>query len=177
MSRRRALGAAALVLLGILLLLLVPRFTSKNAVPGEAVLPAAATAQRAVPGPAGSAIGIRHSAFADLPLAAALNAPGADIHADLRVVAEILDAFRSNFPREGNPVGDNAEITAALAGRNRLRLVLIPPGHPALNAAGELCDRWGTPFFFHAESATHMGIRSAGPDRRLWNEDDVVLDP
>jgi len=74
-------------------------------------------------------------------------------------------------------VGENAEITAVLAGRNRLQLALIPPSHPAINRAGELCDRWGTPFFFHALSGTQMEIRSAGPDRRLWSADDVVLTP
>lgn len=176
MARRRALGAAALLLLGALLLLLLPRFASETAGPG-APPPAAAPKPEPNERPAQSAISHRPSEISDFPLAAALHAPGGDVHSDLRAVAEILDAFRSNLPREGNPVGDNAEITAVLTGRNRLRLVLIPPGHPALNAAGELCDRWGTPFFFHAETATRMGLRSAGPDRRMWNEDDAVLEP
>jgi hypothetical protein len=110
-------------------------------------------------------------------LADALNAPGGDIHADLRIVLEVIDTFRTNFPRAGNPVGDNPEITAALTGKNKLRLALIPPDHRAIDRAGELCDRWGTPFFFHAESATRMEIRSAGPDRKMWSADDVVLAP
>jgi hypothetical protein len=110
-------------------------------------------------------------------LADDLNAPGKDIRSDLRVVSDVLDAFRTNFPHAGNPVGDNVDITAALTGKNKLRLALIPRDHPAINAAGELCDRWGTPFFFHAESGTRMGIRSAGPDRKMWTADDVVLDP
>jgi hypothetical protein len=110
-------------------------------------------------------------------MADTLNSPTTDIRADLRTVLVIVDAFRSNFPRDGNPVGNNAEITAALTGRNQLRLALIPPDHPAINQGGELCDRWGTPFFFHTESATRMEVRSAGPDRKLWNEDDVILAP
>lgn len=110
-------------------------------------------------------------------LADALHAPGRDGPADLRVVLDLLDAFRTNFSRVGNPTGTNAEITAALSGRNPLRLALLPPDHPAINAAGELCDRWGTPFFFHAESATRMEVRSAGPDRKLWTADDLVLAP
>lgn len=110
-------------------------------------------------------------------LADALNSPATDIRADLRLVSEIVATFRTNFAATGNPTGTNAEITAALTGRNRLRLALIPPDHPAINREGELCDRWGTPFFFHAESATHMEIRSAGPDRRMWNDDDVVIAP
>ena len=110
-------------------------------------------------------------------LADALNTPASDIRADLRLVSSIMKTFRSNFLQTGNPTGTNAEITAALTGRNRLRLALIPSDHPAINPAGELCDRWGTPFFFHAESATRMEIRSAGPDRKMWSEDDVVQSP
>jgi hypothetical protein len=125
-----------------------------------------------------SAPASRHSSALDRsPLADALNSPATDIRTDLRIVSDIIETFRSNFLQTGNPVGTNAEITAALAGKNPLRLSLIPPDHPAINQNGELCDRWGTPFFFHAESATKMEIRSAGPDQKMWNEDDVVLSP
>jgi len=110
-------------------------------------------------------------------LADNLNATAGDIRADLRIVLDLVDTFRSNFPRDGNPVGNNAEITAALTGRNQLRLVLIPRRHPAINAQGELCDRWGTPFFFHAESGTKMEIRSAGPDKKFYSTDDVSTSP
>lgn len=106
-----------------------------------------------------------------------LNSPRGDVAADLRLVQAVLEAFRSNFPRDGNPTGSNAEITAALAGRNALGLTLIPPGHPAVNREGELCDRWGTPYFFHSESRLRTEVRSAGPDRRMWTPDDVVLAP
>ena len=110
-------------------------------------------------------------------LADTLNTPQSTIAADLRIVLDLVSAFRTNFPREGNPVGSNAEITAALSGRNALRFAFIAPDHPAINRAGELCDRWGTPFFFHAESGTRMTIQSAGPDHRLHTADDIVLVP
>ena len=108
-------------------------------------------------------------------LADKLNSPAADIRADLRVVSGIFAAYRSNFHE--NPVGTNAEITAVLTGKNRLLLALVPLDHPAINLKGELCDRWGRPFFFHQLSGTQMEIRSAGPDRILWTDDDVVLTP
>jgi len=108
-------------------------------------------------------------------LADELNVPSSEIHADLKIVSTLIDTFRSNFPGSGNPTGSNAEITAALVGRNRLRLSILPADHPALNAQGELCDRWGTPFFFHAESRLRMDVRSAGPDRKHWTADDIVL--
>lgn len=108
-------------------------------------------------------------------LADQLNLPGTTIQSDLRVVQGVVDAYRSNFHE--NPVGTNAEITAALLGHNSLQLALIPRDHPAVNLRGELCDRWGRPFFFHQLSGTQMEIRSGGPDRKLWTDDDVVLTP
>ena len=110
-------------------------------------------------------------------LADALNSPATNIAADLRLVAVVLENFRTNFPRTGNPFGLNSEITAALTGQNPLRLALIPPDHAAINKSGELCDRWGTPFFFHAESATRMTITSAGPDKKLHTPDDESFAP
>jgi hypothetical protein len=114
---------------------------------------------------------------ADFPLAAHLNAPDSTISRDLDLLQQILDNWRSNFPREGNPVGENQEITAALAGENRLRFALLPKAHPAINARGELCDRWGTPFRFHQLSGERMEVRSAGPDHKFATEDDAVWTP
>ena len=114
---------------------------------------------------------------ADFPIIAPLNAPVSTISRDLEVVSQVFEAWLSNFPHDGNPVGDNAEITAALMGQNRLGFALIPEGHPAVNARGELCDRWGTPFRFHQLSGTQMEIRSAGPDRRFATDDDAVWTP
>ncbi len=110
-------------------------------------------------------------------LADSLNSSTTTIADDLRLVALVLETFRSNFPRSGNPVGLNSEITATLTGQNQLRLALIPPDHPAINREGELTDRWGTPFFFHAESATRMTITSAGPDKKLHTSDDESFAP
>ena len=70
-----------------------------------------------------------------------------------------------------------AAITAALTGKNPLNFQFIRRDHPAINARGELCDRWGTPFFFHALSGTRMELRSAGPDRQMYTDDDLVFTP
>ena len=74
-------------------------------------------------------------------------------------------------------MGENSEITAALKGRNKLGFAFIPVDCPAINRKGELCDRWGTPYFFHQLSGEQMEIRSAGPDRKLWTPGDEVLPP
>jgi hypothetical protein len=110
-------------------------------------------------------------------LADDLNAPGGTIQRDLAILEEVFVAWLTNFPRTGNPVGENAEITAALAGDNPVKFAFVPRRHRAINASGELCDRWGTPFRFHQLSGRQMEIRSAGPDRRFGTTDDAVLSP
>ena len=165
MLRRNALTLALLVAICSLLLWFFgsPTHTRTSVNP-----PPAPLAVRVPPTP----LPVERSALADT-----LNSPQSTIAADLRIVLDLVTAFRTNFPREGNPVGSNAEITATLSGRNALRFAFIAPNHPAINRAGELCDRWGMPFFLHAESGTRMTIQSAGPDQRLHTADDMVLAP
>ena len=80
--------------------------------------------------------------------------------------------FRANLG--GNPVGTNAEITAALLGDNPKQLKLELPAGSSLNQLGELCDPWGSPWFLHQLSASRMEIRSAGADLTLFSQDDFV---
>lgn len=74
-----------------------------------------------------------------------------------------------------NPVGTNAEIMAAVMGGNPKHARLGPPAGAGLNDQGELLDQWGTPYFFHQMSAKEMEIHSAGPDKKMWTTDDVVV--
>jgi hypothetical protein len=127
-----------------------------------APVPVPPPAKRADVSPAGSTIGDQ------------LNAPSGTIAGDLKILQELFAAYQSNFPRTGNPVGENAEITAALLGDNPAHFAFISRSHRALNDRGELCDRWGTPFRFHQLSGTEMEVRSAGPDRKFGTADDVV---
>ena len=110
-------------------------------------------------------------------LADELNAATGNIRADLKIINELFETWQTNFPHAGNPVGENTEITAALSGDNRLRFAFLPRGHRAVNARGELCDRWGTPFRFHQVSGQQMEIRSAGPDRKFLTDDDAFWPP
>lgn len=74
-----------------------------------------------------------------------------------------------------NPVGNNAEITAALTGKNPKQINFITAASGLhVNANGEMVDGYGTPFFFHQLSGHEMEIRSAGEDRKLWTFDDQV---
>ena len=94
---------------------------------------------------------------------------------NVRQAIEDLDLVIRDFRSAlgGNPVGDNAEITRSLRGSNLKQLKLKLPDNSPLNAEGELCDIWGTPYFFHQLSGKHMEIRSAGPDRKMWTADDI----
>ncbi len=91
---------------------------------------------------------------------------------DLEILDGVLSEYRRVFG-QNPPGGLNAEITAALLGANDRGLAVIPSGLPAVNSAGELVDRWDTPYFFHPVSRTIMEVLSAGPDGRLWTSDDV----
>jgi hypothetical protein len=71
-----------------------------------------------------------------------------------------------------NPIGTNSEIMKSVLGDNIKQAKFGLPDGQGLNGKGELVDRWGTPYFFHQVSKTQMEIRSAGPDRVMWTEDD-----
>jgi hypothetical protein len=75
----------------------------------------------------------------------------------------------------GNPVGNNAEITAALTGNNPKHInFLNAEAGMRVNENGELVDAWGTPYFFHQISGAETEIHSAGPDKIMWTADDLV---
>jgi hypothetical protein len=76
----------------------------------------------------------------------------------------------------GNPVGTNPEITAVLNGANPQQIVFLNSDDGLrVDERGQLLDNWGTPYFFHQISGTEMEIHSAGPDRKMWTQDDLVI--
>jgi hypothetical protein len=92
---------------------------------------------------------------------------------DLAVVLNLFAHYRTRF--QGYPVGeDNATFVNALTGNNPGRLAFISRDHPAIDGLGRLLDRWGEPFFFHLLGRDELEIRSAGPDRELYTEDDLL---
>ena len=93
---------------------------------------------------------------------------------DLQIVSQLLQEYRRVF--QGNPAGNNQDITTALLGGESGPGRFLPRGLGAIKN-GELVDRWGTPYWFHSNTGDRMEIRSAGPDRQLFTGDDVVNDP
>lgn len=107
--------------------------------------------------------------------AAALNDPSRSARDDLATLDLLLSEFRKHW--NGNPVGENVEIAAALLGQNPKSLAYLPASGPFLDSSGRLIDRWGTPYFFHALSGDRMEIRSAGPDHEFHTDDDLIHQP
>ena len=107
------------------------------------------------------------------PLADRLNAPDGGISEDLRIVASLLENLDSALG--AMPVGNNAEITAGLSGRNARSHAPLPADHPSISGEGELLDRWGRPFIFHPVSRHNIELRSHGPDGEAYTADDSVL--
>ncbi|MGC4016338.1 MAG: hypothetical protein QM755_17710 [Luteolibacter sp.] len=113
-----------------------------------------------------------------LPIAAdmaTLNSPETQPQDDLSALSMLLTTYGRQ--QGGNPTGENEEITATLLGNNPKHAAYLPAKAPFVNAAGQLIDRWGTPYFFHSMTSNRTDIRSAGPDRELWTADDLVSSP
>jgi hypothetical protein len=116
------------------------------------------------------------TSVAGSPLAAELHA-GPDPADDVRILHGLIRQYLTALQRRaGPPIGDDADLVRALTGRNPLRFIVIPPGHPAISAEGRLLDRWGTPYHIHARSSASYEVRSAGADRRLFTADDLSSD-
>jgi hypothetical protein len=92
---------------------------------------------------------------------------------DREVLSEMITNLLQTVPLDHRPpLGTNDEITRALTNRESLGDATLPDTHPAI-IAGQLVDRWGSSWFFHQQSSGVIEVRSAGPDRRLFSEDDV----
>jgi hypothetical protein len=123
--------------------------------------------------------GVSSETSVAVPVLAAVSAeserllnPQASASDDLEVMTVLVAEYRRLLG--GNPVGDNDEITAALAGNNRSHIAMLTTQVFARVAPqGQWLDRWGMPYFFHARSGTSMGIISSGPDGILHTADDL----
>jgi hypothetical protein len=121
--------------------------------------PRSATATKILPAPAGPAF-----------------APEVTNMEPFTVLENARTAIRNYHQRfDGNPVGNNEEITRALMGENPKQVNFITADTGLrVNGKGELLDAWGTPFFFHQLSGSETEIRSAGPDKIFYTLDDLL---
>ncbi len=93
---------------------------------------------------------------------------------DLTLMAHLMENSRLLLKAAADrPLSANGDWADLLCGRNAARERFLPDRHIALNAEGLLVDRWGTPLWFHALGGGRYDLRSAGPDRTLWTDDDI----
>lgn len=97
---------------------------------------------------------------------------------DLRKIHRIVTGYFSVIKDSSRfPIGGDEDLAAALRGENPNREVFVKPDHPVFSSSGLLIDRWGSPLIVHPEAWRQLELRSAGPDRVPYNEDDLVLAP
>jgi hypothetical protein len=93
---------------------------------------------------------------------------------DLTLMAHLMDNFTLLVKSASDrPLSANEDWAAMFRGFNPAHERFLSDNHIALNARGQLVDRWGTPLFFHALGGRRFDIRSAGPDGKLWTKDDI----
>jgi hypothetical protein len=93
---------------------------------------------------------------------------------DLTLLSRLMENSLLLLKSAANrPLSANEDWADLFRGKNAAREEFLPAQHVALNDQGQLIDRWRTPLFFHALGGGRYEIRSAGPDRKLWTEDDL----
>src|SRR5262245_31332095 len=96
---------------------------------------------------------------------------------DLTLMSRLMENSLLLLKSAGNrPLSANEDWANLLRGQNAAHERFLPDSHIALNQNGQLIDRWGTPLFFHAVGGGRYEIRSAGPDKKLWTDDDIHRD-
>ncbi len=155
-----------------------PSLPPTSSPPGAGAAPSRPATPAAVPIAASAPVGVVVAAAPEAMPASTrprIEAPPVafeEVRADLARVRNSLRDFRTIYGE--NPVGTNAEIMRALNGENSRQARLAPEGM-SLNGNGELVDQWGTPIFFHQLSKDQMEIISAGPDRIMGTNDDILV--
>ena len=98
------------------------------------------------------------------------------VREDLAILRDVVSHCQTlikDFDRFHLP--DNPAIVKFMQGSNPQKLAWIPRASKFVNEKGELVDRFGSPVFFHRLSGLRFEYRSAGPDRKHWTADDVIV--
>ena len=91
-------------------------------------------------------------------------------------IYSLLESLRGSANQGYYPTGSNLDVTYALLGQNYQKVAFLPASHPRVSEQGQLIDQWGTPYDFHFESSTQVSIRSGGPDKEVYTDDDIILE-
>ena len=108
------------------------------------------------------------------PLAVAFGKDIKDAASEPKLLLDLFEVYRREFG--SFPAGeDNPQMMHALMGANPGKLPIFPLKHPRLDSKGALLDAWGSSFQFHSIAQDLMEIRSVGPDREIFTNDDIVV--
>ncbi len=95
---------------------------------------------------------------------------------EIEILHQLFRAYRDEY--RSFPTGeDNAQFISAMTGGNPKKIWYLTRPHHRINPQGRLVDQWGTPYVFHAISRDYLEIRSAGPDKEVYSDDDLVHPP
>lgn len=92
--------------------------------------------------------------------------------AQMKVLTEAFDSYRTANGRF--PAGDNSAVmqTLTAAGTRHSRFLKMKMTQPG--AAGMFLDPWFTPYRFEFTATNSFTIRSAGPNGRFGDGDDIA---
>jgi len=106
---------------------------------------------------------------------AGFGSPSQPPREDLRRLRHLFDnALLLAKSARDRPLATPEDWGALLLGRWPGTEALLPTHHAALDSQARVIDRWGTPLHIHALGSGRFELRSAGPDRKLWTQDDVT---
>lgn len=94
---------------------------------------------------------------------------------DLEMMARYIDSvFLLVKERDTADYSTNEDLVLFLYGSNSHHLSFLAKNGPALNGKGQLADRWGSPLIPHPISRKLLELRSAGPDKIPYTDDDLL---
>lgn len=97
---------------------------------------------------------------------------------DLTLMSRLMENSLLLLKSAANqPLSANEDWAALFRGQNAAHERFLPDSSVAFNTRGQVIDRWGTPLFFHALGNGRYELRSAGPDGKLWSNDDIHRNP
>ncbi len=88
-----------------------------------------------------------------------------------RSMTDFLTIHKSMSQR---PLSANEEWSAALRGTASQSEPWLSAKSPVFDRSLRIVDRWQEPLHFHALGRGQWEIRSAGPDRLMWTQDDLT---
>ncbi|BCX46220.1 hypothetical protein HAHE_01280 [Haloferula helveola] len=102
------------------------------------------------------------------------STPAEDMRKLGRAVEGMLLLFKGLDTRL---IATNRQLSDFITGANPERLAYLDRSHPVFDGEGRMADRWGSPIVIHPLGTGLLELRSAGPDRVAYTEDDLSLLP